>query len=541
MKTSLIALACIIATISIVAALGVALGVVTGSAPQAIHSTPVIKSLPEISRAELALAKELGKIALEQNHRVELFEYLLRLAEVAITHGYAAPKLVLVLDVDTSHVHARTNRMYIFGKFYTVRGLKHRAKGMPVMMHVPRSVTVVVEREVAIVKKVLEHALGHSVVVRPLVYSGRLLYVEVSLPVKLSKRTLVALARELAKVRGIVGLAPDYKVYIPEMNLKTFRSYVKNLLLKLEILIKRNVSKRMLDILVNRSGYIPYPELKPGKTYPFLGKYPATLRDVEKFIDAEPLYKSGINGSGVIVYILDTGVAYDHPSLQGKVITCASFVPDEPTCYDYNGHGTWVAGIAAGRGVDSEGFFSWWDWTVKYYNISASEMNGVAYGAYIGAVKVLSQYGWGYLDWVIKGIYFAIQDCINKTLNGTVKACVISMSLGAYPWTLPDFDPMYYATYDAMANGIVVVAAIGNEGPGHFSVSSPGYLPTVIGVGAVYLTGLPTFFTSRGPVPYELYMKPDVVAPGAAILGPWNEWYDDIYYLEGWGTSQPRQ
>ncbi|GEM_PF-6377063 len=543
-KTSLIAIACIIATISIIAALAVASGVVPGATTHVIRETPISKPLFKNYnyKAEALLASNLEKVVYARTHRIKLFEYLLKLAQEAISHGYAAPKLVLVLDVDSPgpHVaHARAERVYVFGTFYTTRKLGPKARGFEIRMHVPKNVLLLVERKVTAIREVFTRVLKSEVSVRPLVYSGRLLYVEVTLPakLKLSKETIVSLAKELSNIRGLVGFAPDYKVYIPEMSLKSFKSYVKSLFEKLRVLAKINLSKRLPKLPVNKSSFVSMPILEPGKTYPFLGKYPVTLKDVEEFIDAEPLYKSGVNGSGVIIYILDTGVAYDHPSLQGKVITCASFVPNEPTCYDYNGHGTWVAGIAAGRGVNSEGFFSWWDGVIKYYNISASEMNGVAYGAYIGAVKVLSKYGWGYLDWVIKGIYFAVQDCINKTLNGTVKACVISMSLGAYPWTLPDFDPMYYATYDAMMNGVVVVAAIGNEGPGHFSVSTPGYLPTVIGVGAVYLTGLPTFFTSRGPVPYDLYMKPDVAAPGAAILGPWNEWYDNIYYLEGWGTS----
>ncbi len=535
MRTTVIVLACVLAIIVVAAILGIAHYEVSPFAKIGYKAPQIqVHKYAQTDEAAKLISKEL-KLELHQfNHNVHLMKYLLKLALYAIKHGYAAPKLVLVFKLDSAH----SRHVIIFGNYYrtylTKRSLGRRAHAIKVLTRVHG--LKIVDKYVNFVSQVFRRVFDKNVAVTPLVYSGDLLYLDVAVPVKELSSKIDILARDLASLikEGLVGFAPDYKVAIPELDLKGgVRTYVKYLF---KLLSLHNLTK-IRRIFARMGNFTPYPVLEPGKTYPFIGKYPTTLLDVEKFIDALPLYREGINGSGVIIYILDTGVAYDHPSLEGKVITCVSFVPDEPTCYDYNGHGTWVAGIAAGRGVDSEGFFSWWDLVVKYYHISADEMSGVAYGAYIGAVKVLSRYGWGYLDWVVRGIYFAVQDCINKTLNGTAKACVISMSLGAIPWTIPDYDPLYWATLYAMENGVVVVAAAGNEGPGHFSLSTPGLLPTVIGVGAVYLTGLPTFFTSRGPVPYELYMKPDVVAPGAAILGPWNEWYDNIYYLEAWGTS----
>jgi subtilisin family serine protease len=78
----------------------------------------------------------------------------------------------------------------------------------------------------------------------------------------------------------------------------------------------------------------------------------------------------------------------------------------------------------------------------------------------------------------------------------------------------------------AWAEGITVVAAAGNEGPGDMTIGSPGNLPYVITVGAVtdswttldrnddYIPD----FSSRGPTP-NAHIKPDIVAPGGHITG----------------------
>ncbi len=52
-------------------------------------------------------------------------------------------------------------------------------------------------------------------------------------------------------------------------------------------------------------------------------------------------------GNGIRVAVIDTGVQDDHPDLRGKVIMGYNFVDKNWNSYDYNGHGTHVAGIIA--------------------------------------------------------------------------------------------------------------------------------------------------------------------------------------------------
>src|SRR5271157_2082310 len=65
-------------------------------------------------------------------------------------------------------------------------------------------------------------------------------------------------------------------------------------------------------------------------------------------INAKPLWAKGIDGKGVTVAILDSGIDKNHPDLTGKVVGEKNFVEGETTTDDLLGHGTLVSGIIAG-------------------------------------------------------------------------------------------------------------------------------------------------------------------------------------------------
>jgi len=170
------------------------------------------------------------------------------------------------------------------------------------------------------------------------------------------------------------------------------------------------------------------------------------------------------NGSNIIVAVLDTGIDPTHPDLddlddnettnESKIINGVSFVEMEPYYLgDFNGHGTYVAGVIAGTGNASKG-------TIK----------GVAPGAMLMNIKVLSYNGDGYWSWIISGIEYAI----------THGADIIAMCFSGpgYP-----NDPLCLALNAAVSQGVLVIAATGDDGPSYSSIGSPGMAYSAITVG----------------------------------------------------------
>lgn len=222
------------------------------------------------------------------------------------------------------------------------------------------------------------------------------------------------------------------------------------------------------------------------------------------------LWQQGINGTNVTIAIIDTGIDNTHKDLDDiddnpttndtKVILFKDYVnnrddldpSDGMDAYDDNGHGTAVAGILAGTGYLSKGKFK-----------------GIAPAAKLIVIKVIDKEGNGDINSIIKGINFAV----NHNAN------VISMSLGA---EAVQYDPMLDAVENAIEQGIVVVAAAGNEGTGEGTykgtISSPGVSLRVITVGASYANKFVFSWSSKGPTKYRYYPKPDIVAPGDYII-----------------------
>lgn len=243
------------------------------------------------------------------------------------------------------------------------------------------------------------------------------------------------------------------------------------------------------------------------------------------FIGAPEMWSAGFNGTGVKVAILDTGIDptnpdFIYPNGTSKVVANRSFVdfdwdgvPDEPV-QDGHGHGTHVAGIVGGLG--------------NYLPF----IKGVAPGASLIVGKVLSNEGWGYDDWIISGIEWAISE----------GADVISMSLGGPAY--PEYDPLVDAVNQAFNQGVLVVVAAGNEGPSEFTISSPGDAENALTVGALDTLSNPpeiAWFSSVGPA-VNGTVKPDVVAPGVDIAsdrarGTYMDMPASYYHVFASGTS----
>ncbi len=227
---------------------------------------------------------------------------------------------------------------------------------------------------------------------------------------------------------------------------------------------------------------------------------PVDVRPVQVFNDwgdrrifAPAMWERGFDGTGIRIAILDTGIDKEHPDLKGRVILQEDFTGDGVG--DRRGHGTHVAGIAAGA-----------------RNL-VSGVSGVAYAAYLLDAKVLGDDGKGRWRWVIAGIQWAVDN----------QADVINMSLGGWQGAGCARDSAARAATNAVRAGAVVVVAAGNEGPGEGTIGTPAVAHGVIAVAASDEGDRIAAFSSRGPTG-DGRVGIDLVAPGVAIIAPNADW-----------------
>ncbi len=220
-------------------------------------------------------------------------------------------------------------------------------------------------------------------------------------------------------------------------------------------------------------------------------------------IGSTALQRKGLTGKGITIAIIDTGV-FKHPDLIkpiNRIAAFRDFVGRRKQPYDNNGHGTHVAGDAAGNGLSSGGKFKGPAPRARLVVAKAFDRRGSADTSNVIAA----------LDWILR----------TKKRFGTR---IVNMSFGAPGATDCNTDPLCKAATRAWNAGLVVVAAAGNEGPGKSTIDTPGINPRIITVGAANDRGTlrqtdDTIapFSSRGPVAGG-GVKPDLVAPGVNII-----------------------
>jgi minor extracellular serine protease Vpr len=163
----------------------------------------------------------------------------------------------------------------------------------------------------------------------------------------------------------------------------------------------------------------------------------------------------GLEGQGIKIGIIDTGIDYNHPDLlgygpSGKVIGGYDYVNPSEKPLDTNGHGTEVAGIIAADG----------------------NFTGIVPKAKLFSYKVSSTGEAVSSDYIVEAIQQAIQDGVN----------VVNISLGINRTN----DQIDNAIDEAVKKGIVIVVAAGNNGPQEDTIGSPGKDINAITVGASY-------------------------------------------------------
>jgi subtilisin family serine protease len=188
----------------------------------------------------------------------------------------------------------------------------------------------------------------------------------------------------------------------------------------------------------------------------------------------------GADGSGVRVCVADTGIDMDHIMYADRIDVAASydFANNDSDPNDDHGHGSHVAGIAVGGTGLSVNFDPACDGDEPF--------QGVAPEATLIGVKILNSQGGGSDSDIIAGI----DHCADQSASGG-RADVINLSIGTGAYSgFCDSHLWAVAANNAVAAGVVVVAASGNEGNAN-AMGSPACASGVIAVGATYKADYP--------------------------------------------------
>jgi subtilisin family serine protease len=219
-------------------------------------------------------------------------------------------------------------------------------------------------------------------------------------------------------------------------------------------------------------------------------------------------WAAGQTGAGAKIAVLDTGYDAKHPDLAGIVKGEKDFIGEPSGMRDEVGHGTHVASTAAGRGT-------------KY--------TGVAKGADLLIGKVCTVWGCPF-DAILEGMQWAADS----------GAKVVNMSLGGGPGD--GTDPIETAVNRISAeSGTLFVIAAGNYGP-RSKVSTPAAADAALAVASVNKQDQFSQFSQTGPRIKDYAVKPDIAAPGEAIVaaraeGTLDEYAVDEHYARLNGTS----
>ncbi|XP_065085859.1 membrane-bound transcription factor site-1 protease isoform X1 [Ochlerotatus camptorhynchus] len=213
----------------------------------------------------------------------------------------------------------------------------------------------------------------------------------------------------------------------------------------------------------------------------------AIPRQITSLLKGDVLWGMGITGKGVKVAVFDTGLSKNHPHF--KSVKERTNWTNEKTLDDGVSHGTFVAGIIA----------------------SSKECLGFAPDSELHIFRVFTNNQVSYTSWFLDAFNYAILKKIN----------VLNLSIGG-----PDFldQPFVDKVLELSANKVIMVSAIGNDGPLYGTLNNPGDQMDVIGVGGMDYNDNIAKFSSRGMTTWELpngygRLKPDIVTYGSQVKG----------------------
>jgi serine protease AprX len=213
---------------------------------------------------------------------------------------------------------------------------------------------------------------------------------------------------------------------------------------------------------------------------------------------------STLQGNGVVVAVLDTGLDSTHPDISKNVLrnvkladyqgaNLLDFLPPVnierlPDTDQLSGHGTFVGGIVAGSGASSGGKYTGYAPKAKLVGLSAGDYS---------LFNVLAGF-----DYILS----------HPDLNVRVVNCSFSANT-----TYDENDPVNVATRMLYERGVNVVFSAGNAGPGMHTLNPYAAAPWVISVGALDERGRLANYSARGDFGSRNF-RPTLSAPGTNIV-----------------------
>lgn len=209
-------------------------------------------------------------------------------------------------------------------------------------------------------------------------------------------------------------------------------------------------------------------------------------RSVAVKMGAEELWNQGYTGAGIKMAVFDTGIAEKHPHFR-NIVERTNWT-NENQLEDQLGHGSFVAGVVAGTNNACAGFAP--DALIHTFRVFTNDQNS-------------------YTSWFLDGFNYAIATGVH----------VLNLSIGG-----PDYldKPFTDKVNEITASGIIMISAIGNDGPMYGTLNNPADGLDIIGVGGIDDDEEIAAFSSRGMSTWELpsgygRMKPDIVTYGEQV------------------------
>lgn len=225
-------------------------------------------------------------------------------------------------------------------------------------------------------------------------------------------------------------------------------------------------------------------------------------------VKAHTMWNEGFTGTGVTVAVVDTGI-YSDPAdptdptdFGNRVLANVAVNEAATTSTDEYGHGTHVAAIVGGSGLNSGGAYK-----------------GIAPGVNLVNIKIDDGTGSASERDLLTGLQWVYDHRAEYNIR------VVNISSTVTTVVSYQESPTAAAVEQLWLNGVVVVVAAGNQGSGPCAVCRPpANDPFVIAVGAVDDNGTSVLnddfmkdWSSRGTT-QDGFAKPDLVAPGAQII-----------------------